>query len=313
VTGAAAKVYDVAIIGGGPAGLTAGLYTSRGRLTSLLIEKGITGGQIVNAELVENFPGFPEGIGGYDLGELITRQATRYGLETTNAEVTGLEVAGAARAAHKIVHTTEGDFTARSVILAGGSNPVTLDVPGESRLTGRGVSYCATCDAAFFRDQPVSVVGGGDAAITEALHLVKFASGVTVIHRRDKLRASAILQERAFAEPAMQFAWDSVVTEIEGKDFVEALRLSNVREGSDSSLAVAGVFVAIGFRPDTDYLKGIVELDATGHVVTNEKMETGVPGILAAGDIRYNSARQAVTAAGDGATAAIFAERYLSE
>ncbi|MEE8353787.1 MAG: thioredoxin-disulfide reductase [Dehalococcoidales bacterium] len=309
----AAKVYDVVIIGGGPAGLTAGLYTSRGRLTSLLIEKGITGGQIANAELVENFPGFPEGIGGYDLGELITRQATRYGLETTNAEVTGLEVAGAAKAAHKIVLTTEGNFTARSVILAGGSNPVTLDVPGESRLTGRGVSYCATCDAAFFRDQPVAVVGGGDAAITEALHLTKFASGVTVIHRRDKLRASAILQERAFAEPAMQFAWDSVVAEIEGKDFVETLRLRNVREGGDSSLAVAGVFVAIGFRPDTDYLKGIVELDATGHVVTNEKMETGVPGILAAGDIRHNSARQAVTAAGDGATAAIFAEKYLTE
>ncbi len=307
------RVYDVVIIGGGPAGLTAGLYTSRGRLASLLLEKGITGGQIVNAELVENFPGFPEGIGGYDLGELLTQQASRYGLETTFAEVTGLEITGAARTAHKIVHTTEGDFTARSVIVAGGSNPVTLDVPGEGRLTGRGVSYCATCDAAFFRDQPVAVVGGGDAAITEALHLTKFASGVTIIHRRDKLRASPILQERAFAEPTIQFAWDSVVAEIEGKDFVDALRLSNLREGGDSSLAVNGVFVAIGFRPDTDYLKSIVELDPTGHVVTNERMETGLPGILAAGDIRHNSARQAVTAAGDGATAAIFAEKYLNE
>ncbi len=309
MTETAAKVYDVVIIGGGPAGLTAGLYTSRGRLTSLLIEKGITGGQIVNAELVENFPGFPHGIGGYDLGELLTQQASRYGLETTNAEVTGLEV----KAEHKIVHTTNGDFTARSVILAGGSNPVTLDAPGESRLTGHGVSYCATCDAAFFRDQPVAVVGGGDAAITEALHLTKFASAVTVIHRRDKLRASAILQERAFANPKVEFAWDSVVAEVEGKDVVESLRLSNVHQGPDSSLAVDGVFVAIGFRPATGYLEGIVELDATGHVVTNEKMETGVPGILAAGDIRHNSARQAVAAAGDGATAAIFAEKYLAE
>jgi thioredoxin reductase (NADPH) len=303
------KTYDVIIVGGGPAGLTAGLYTSRGRLNSLLIEKGITGGQIVNAELVENFPGFPQGIGGYDLGELLTEQANRYGLETVIAEVTAL----ALEADLKTVTTTDGDFTARAVILAGGSNPVTLDVPGEARLTGRGVSYCATCDAAFFRDQAVAVVGGGDAAITEALHLTKFASSVTVIHRRDALRASRILQERAFAAPQISFAWDSVVAEVEGKDFVDSLKLRNVASQSESPLAVAGVFVAIGFRPDTGYLKGIVELDATGHVVTNERMETDVAGIMAAGDIRHNSARQAVTAAGDGASAAIFAEEYLSK
>ncbi len=309
MTEATTKVYDVVIVGGGPAGLTAGLYTSRGRLTSLLIERGITGGQIVNAELVENFPGFPEGISGVDLGDLLSQQASRYGLETVNAEVTGLELSDGA----KTVGTTDGSFTTRSVILAGGSNPVTLDVPGEGRLIGRGVSYCANCDAAFFRDQPVAVVGGGDAAISEALHLTKFASSVTVIHRRNALRASAILRERAFAEPTINFAWDSVVTEVEGKDFVDAIRLSNVRDGGDSSLAVNGVFVAIGFRPDTDYLKGIVELDASDHIVTNEKMETDVAGILAAGDIRHNSARQAVTAAGDGASAAIFAEKYLTE
>ena len=278
MTEATTKVYDVVIVGGGPAGLTAGLYTSRGRHTILLIERGITGGQIVNAELVENFPGFPEGISGVDLGDLLSQQASRYGLETVNAEVTGLELSDGA----KTVGTTDGSFTTRSVILAGGSNPVTLDVPGEGRLIGRGVSYCANCDAAFFRDQPVAVVGGGDAAISEALHLTKFA-------------------------------WDSVVTEVEGKDFVDAIRLSNVRDGGDSSLAVNGVFVAIGFRPDTDYLKGIVELDASDHIVTNEKMETDVAGILAAGDIRHNSARQAVTAAGDGASAAIFAEKYLTE
>jgi thioredoxin reductase (NADPH) len=175
------------------------------------------------------------------------------------------------------------------------------------------VSYCATCDASFFREQPVAVVGGGDAAITEALHLAKFASGVTVIHRRDQLRASRILQERAFAEPLIDFRWDSIVEQIEGKDFVEGAAVRNVKTGAQFMLGVTGVFVSIGFRPDTDYLKDILPLDDIGHIVTNEKMETGVPGILAAGDIRHNSARQAITAAGDGATAAIYAEKYLTE
>jgi len=301
--------YEVIIIGGGPAGLTAGLYTARARLNSLLIEKMVVGGQIVNAERVENYPGFPDGISGFELGQLMHQQAAKYGLKTVTAEVTGIEL----QEGQKVVKTTEGDFIAKTVIIAGGSKRQTLGVPGEEEFTGKGVSYCATCDAAFFREQPVAVVGGGNAAITEALHLAKFASKVTVIHRRHQLRATGILPERAFAEPSIEFLWDSTVERVEGEDFVKRLRVNQVPTGEKSALEVAGIFVAIGFKPDTDYLKGILPLDAVGHIITNEKMETEVPGILAAGDIRNNSGRQAITAAGDGATAAIYAERFLTE
>ena len=302
------RVRDVIIVGGGPAGLTAGIYTSRSRLDSLLTEKGLFGGQITNAEWVENFPGFPDGISGIDLGQQMHDQAARFGLETILAEVTGLEL----QENLKVVKTTEGDFTARVVILAGGSERQKLGVPGEEEFTGKGESYCATCHAAFYRDQPVAFAGGGNAAITEALHLAKLTSKVTVIHRRDQLRATKILQEKAFAEPKIDFAWDSVVEKVEGKDFVHGLRLRNVKTDQHSDLEVAGLFVSIGFRPDTDYLKGLLALDDVGHIITNEKMETGIAGIFAAGDIRQNSGRQAITAAGDGATAAIFAEKYLT-
>lgn len=301
--------YDVVIIGAGPAGLTAGLYASRARLNSLLIERGLVGGQIANAERVENYPGFPEGIGGPELGQLMHQQATQYGLKTVIAEATGIEL----QKGQKLVKTTEGDFIARAVIIAGGSKRQTLDVPGEEEFTGKGVSYCATCDAAFFREQPVAVVGGSDAALTEALHLAKFASRITVIHRRRQLRATRILQERAFAEPKIEFRWDSTVEKIEGENSVKRIGLNQVKTGEKSALEVAGVFISIGFKPDTDYLKGILPLDAVGHIITNEKMETEIPGILAAGDIRQDSARQAITAAGDGATAAIYAERFLTE
>ena len=301
--------YDVLIIGAGPAGLTAGLYASRARLKSLLIERGLFGGMMAEAERVENYPGFPEGISGFELGQLMHQQATKYGLKTVIAEATGIEL----QDGQKVVQTTEGDFIAKAVIIAGGSKRQELGVPGEKEFTGKGVSYCATCDAAFFRDQPVAVVGGGDAAITEALHLAKFASKVTVIHRRHQLRTSGILQERVFSEPKIEFLWDSTVAKIEGEDFVKRLRLSQVLTGEKSALKVAGIFISIGFKPDTDYLKGILPLDTVGHIITNEKMETGVPGILAAGDIRSNSARQAITAAGDGATAAIYAEKFLTE
>ena len=301
--------YEVVIIGGGPAGLTAGLYASRARLKSLLLEKGLVGGQIVNAELVENYPGFPEGISGVELGQLMHQQATKYGLKTITSEVTGIELQGE----QKIVKSTEGDFIAKAVIIAGGSERYKLGVPGEEEFVGKGVSYCATCDAAFFRDQPVAVVGGGNAAITEALHLTKFASRVTVIHRRNQLRASRILQEKAFSEPKIEFLWDTVVEEIEGKNVVKRIRLRQVVTGGKSALDVAGIFISVGLKPNTDYLKGILPLDASGHIITNDKMETKIPGIFAAGDIRYNSARQLVTAAGDGATAAIYAEKFLTE
>ena len=301
--------YDVVIVGGGPAGLTAGLYASRARLNSLLIEKGLVGGQIANAERVENYPGFPEGISGLELGQLIHQQATKHGLKTLLAEVTGIEL----ETRQKVIRTTEGGFTAKAVIIAGGSERRKLGVPGEEKFTGKGVSYCATCDAAFFRDQPVAVAGGGDAAITEALHLTKFASRVTVIHRRDQLRAGRILQEKAFSQPEIEFRWNSIVDKIEGGDSVERIGLRDVKTGAESTLEVAGIFISIGLRPNTGYLKDILPLDASGLIITDGKMETKVPGIFAAGDVRHNSARQAITAAGDGATAAIYAEKFISK
>jgi len=303
------KEYGVIIIGGGPAGLSAGIYTARARLSSLLVEKGIIGGLITDAEVVENFPGFPEGISGYDLTQLMYQQATKFGLETLTAEVTGIELEGE----QKIVKTSEGNLIAKAVIAASGTERVQLNVPGEKEFTGRGVSYCATCDAAFFTDQTVALVGGGNAAITEALQLTKFASKVTVIHRRDELRATRIVQEKAFTEPKIEFLWNNIVERIEGEDVVKRLRLRNVVTGEESTLDVSGVFVSIGFKPNTDYLKDILPLDAAGYIVTNEKMETEIPGIFAAGDIRRSSIRQVIAAAGDGATAAIYAEKFIGD
>jgi len=301
--------YDVVIIGGGPAGLTAGLYASRARLNSLLVERGLVGGQIANAERVENYSGFPEGVSGIELGQLMHQQATKYGLKTLLAEVTGIEL----QEGQKVIRTTEGDFMAKALIIAGGSELQKLGIPGEEKFTGKGVSYCATCDAAFFREQPVAVVGGGDTAITEALHLAKFASRVTVIHRRDQLRASRVLREKASSQPKVEFRWNSIVEKIEGGDLVKRIRLRQVKTGEESALEVAGVFISIGLKPNTDYLRDILPLDATGLIITDEKMETKIPGIFAAGDIRCNSARQAITAAGDGATAAIYAEKFISK
>ena len=302
-------IYEVIIVGGGPAGLTAGLYSSRAGLTSILIEKGIFGGQITYAEHVENFTGFPQGISGQELGEKMHEQARKHGLKILTAEVTGLEMQGEM----KLVKTTEGDYTGRTVIMAGGAVRRKLGVEGETRLTGRGVSYCAVCDSAFFRDQRVVVVGGGDTAITEALHLAKFASNITIIHRRDQLRAGHVLQEKLRSEPKIDFLWDTTVTAIEGADMVERIKLLNVKTGQGAEMEVSGVFVSVGTNPDTEYVKTLLPLDESGYIITNEKMETPVPGIFAAGDIRHNSARQAITAAGDGATAAIYAQKYLTE
>ena len=309
MTAKAKKEYDVIIIGGGPAGLSAGIYTSRARLNSLLIERGVVGGQIADAEMVENYAGFAEGISGVELGQLMQQQAAKYGLNTTIAEVTGLEL----KKDKKVVKTTKGDFTAKAVIIASGSERGKLGIPGEKELTGKGVSYCATCDAPFFKEKPVAVVGGGDVAITEALHLTKFSSKVILIHRRDQLRATRIMEERARAEPKIEFLWDTVVEKIEGEDVVKKLILRQVKTGKKSTLDVAGIFIATGFKPNTNYLKDFLPLDKTGFIKTNDRMETEIPGIFAIGDIRLNSARQAITAAGDGATAAVNAEKILSQ
>lgn len=298
--------YEVVIIGGGPAGLTAGLYTSRAGLRSLLLERGAFGGQIVNAPLVENYPGFPEGVSGADLGSLMHQQATKYGLETVTAEVTGVKLGKPYR-----VVAGKRSFEAGAIIIAAGSEYRKLGVPGEEKLVGHGVSYCATCDGFFFRQREVAVVGGGDAAITDALELVQHATKVYVIHRRDQLRAGQVLQQRALAEKKIEFIWDTVVEEIVGEPLVKALKLRNVKTNKLSTLEVAGVFVAVGLKPNSQPFADILKLSKTGHIVTDELMATSAPGLFAAGDIRKQSARQIASAVGDGATAALSAFNYL--
>jgi len=300
--------YEVIIIGGGPAGLTAGLYTSRAGLKSLLVERGPLGGQMVNTTLVENYPGFPEGIAGSELGSLMHRQALRYGLEVVTAEVTGI-----AQGQSYGVATTEGSFEVGAIIIAAGSEYRKLGVAGEERLAGRGVSYCATCDGFFFRGREVAVVGGGDTAITDALELSQLVSKVYVIHRRDQLRAGQVLQERAFAHPKLEFIWSMVVEEVLGEKVLEGLKLRNVETGQQSILKVDGVFVAIGLTPNSQSFFNILETDDAGYIVTDETMTTSAPGIFAAGDIRRNSPRQIAAAVGDGATAALSTFKYLQE
>jgi len=302
------KVYQLIIIGGGPAGLSAGIYAARSRLDTLLIEKAGLGGQILNAEWVENYPGFPQGISGAELGSLMSQQAEKYNLPTAFAEVEGIEVRGE----EKILKTSEGQYRAKAVIIAGGSEYSKLDVPGEEEFRGRGVSYCAMCDGAFFKDEVVAVVGGGNVALNDALFITKFASKVIVIHRRDQLRATKVLQERALANPKMEFIWDTVLESIKGDSQVRELQLRNVKTGGKSNLSVSGVFIAVGLKPNIEYLRGLLSLSDGGFIPVNGNMETEVPGIFAAGDIRAGSIRQVIAAAGDGAIAAIAAEAYIS-
>ncbi len=297
-------------MGGGPAGLSAAIYAARSGYSTLLVEKAFPGGQIANASHVENYPGFADGVSGMELGQLMHRQAEAQGAETLMAEVTAL-TPGAPGLPHKVV-TSEGDMDGVTVIIATGSRYRLLEVPGESELTGKGVSYCATCDGPFYRGKKVAVVGGGDTAITDALELTHFASEVTVIHRRDELRASAALQTKALNTAKIKFAWNSVVESVEGDPLVSTLRLRNVKDDIISELAVDGVFVAVGSVPSTGFLGETVPLDDSGCVVTNDVMETSIAGVFAAGDVRHNSARQVITAAGDGATAALSARRYIS-
>jgi thioredoxin reductase (NADPH) len=301
---------DVVIIGGGPAGLAAGLYASRARRCAVMLEKNVIGGQIALTSTIENYPGFPQGVDGFDLAGAMLKQAEMYGLKTIYVAAESVEKDGE----YFVVKTGEGDFHTKTVIATGGALHKKLGVVGEERLIGRGVSFCATCDGALYREKEVVVVGGGDAAIDEALFLARYASNVHVIHRRAQLRATPVLQERAFAEPKIDFTWDSVVSEVlGGMDAVTGVRLRNLVTGKESEMAIAGVFVFIGQTPSMEYLKGMVAMDETGHVIVNQWMETSVPGIFAAGDVRSNAARQIVSSAGDGATAAIRADQYVSE
>ncbi len=301
--------YDIVIVGAGPAGLAAGLYAARSRRTTLLLEKNVTGGQIALTAAVENYPGIHE-INGFDLGQTMQQHAEKYGMETVYTAVNEIVQNEDRRYS---LRTAEGGFIAKAVILTTGADYNRLSVPGEDRLTGYGVSYCATCDAAFFKDQEAVVVGGGDAAMDEGLFVARYASKVTVIHRRDRLRASAILQERAFREPKMTFMWNTVVESIDGAEMVESVHVRNVQSGEEADFPTAAVFIFIGQTPNTSFLDGFVDLDPGRHIIVNAWMETSRPGVYAAGDVRNSSARQVVSSAGDGATAAIRADHYISE
>jgi thioredoxin reductase (NADPH) len=305
------EVRDVIIIGSGPAGYTAALYAARARLNPLVFEGSVTsGGALMNTTDVENFPGFPDGVLGPDLMDSLRKQSERFGAELVTDDVTEVDLS----ASPKVVKAGSDTFLARSVVVATGSSYRELGIPGEKRLSGHGVSWCATCDGFFFRDQDIAVVGGGDSALEEATFLTRFARSVTVVHRRDALRASAIMQDRARANPKIRFAWDSVVTEVVGEDRVAGIRLQNTKTGEESFIEVSGIFVAIGHDPRSELFTGQLELDDEGYLVVDQpSTRTKIPGVFAAGDVVDHTYRQAVTAAGSGCAAALDAERWLAD
>lgn len=302
-------MYDVIIIGSGPAGYTAGIYTGRSSLKTLLIAGTVGfGGMLVNTTTVENFPGWPEGVQGQDLMEQMREQCERFGTEIVYEDATAAHLDGDV----KTVTTDEGSYQAHTVIIATGSGYRTLDVPGEERLAGHGVSYCATCDGFFFRDKPIMVVGGGDSAMEEATYLTHFGSSVTVVHRRDQLRASQAMQERAFADPKVQFKYNSVVESINGEEQVESVTLRNVLTDETETLDIAGIFIAAGHIPRNELVKDQLKLTPQGNIwVNSPTTATSLAGVFAAGDVTDEIYRQAVTSAATGCKAAIDAERYL--
>ena len=303
-------MYDVIIIGGGPAGLTAGLYTSRGKLKSLLIEKGLTGGLVTTTEWIENYPGFEEGITGVELARKMEKQATKFGLEIVQGAVDRVSLNDKIK---QIVLDDGTQYEAKAVILSTGAHPRNLKVEGEDEFRGRGVSYCATCDGAFFKEEKIAVAGGGDSAVQEAIYLTKFAEKVYVIHRRDKLRAEKILQERAFSNPKIEFVWDSVIEKMTGQSGVEAIHVKNVKTDEKSAIDVHGVFIYIGYNPNTEFLAGLANLDQDNFIITDGSMATNAPGVFGAGDVRAKNVKQIATAVGDGSIAAISVEKYIEE
>ncbi len=305
------EVRDVIIIGSGPAGYTAALYAARARLNPLVFEGSVTaGGALMTTTDVENFPGFPDGVLGPDLMDAVRKQAERFGAELVADDVTEVDLT----VSPKVVRVGGDTFLAKTVIIATGSSYRELGIPGEKRLGGHGVSWCATCDGFFFRDQAIAVVGGGDSAMEEATFLTRFARSVTVIHRRDALRASKIMQDRALANPKIRFAWDSEVAEVVGEDRVTSLKLRNVKTGEQSTLEVSGVFVAIGHDPRSELFADVLATDADGYLLVEQpSTRTAIPGVFAAGDVVDHTYRQAVTAAGTGCAAALDAERWLAD
>ncbi|MBP7526462.1 MAG: thioredoxin-disulfide reductase [Syntrophorhabdaceae bacterium] len=300
--------YEAIVIGGGPAGLTAGLYLMRGGIKTVLLEKVLPGGAPLNTGRVENYPGFPEGISGRELMERFAAHAKAFGLPVREfSEVQNVSIEGT----RFTVTVNDATFDSAGIVVASGTEPAKMGIPGENELIGRGISYCATCDGMFFKGLEVAVIGGGDSAIEEALSLANIVGKVYVIHRRDSLRAQKILQERAFRNPKMEFLWNRRPVEIAGEDQVERLVIEDTETGRREDLPVSGVFVYVGYRPDTGFLGDLVERDPAGFIITDEGLGTKTPGLYAAGDIRKKTLRQISTAVGDGAQAAVSLERYV--
>lgn len=300
-------VYDTIIIGGGPSGLSAGLYASRSRLDTLLIEKAKFGGQIVTTDELDNYPGSLEPCTGATITDRMRKQAEEFGTKIVKDEVVDVELTGEI----KVVKCKKETYEAKTIIIATGAHPRLSGFKNEIELRGKGVSYCATCDADFFTELDVAVIGGGDSAITEAIYLTKFADSVTVVHRRSELRAAKSLQEKAFKNPKIKFIWDSVPVEAIGDEILEGLILKNVKTNETSTLKVDGCFVFVGYLPISDLFKGKVKMNDRGDIITDQDMRTDIPGVFAAGDVREKSLRQVITAAADGAIAATTAEAYI--
>ncbi len=302
-------IFDLIIIGGGPAGLTAALYAGRARLKTLLIEKALLGGMASTTYHIENYPGFPHGISGMDLSRHFEEQAKKFGADFYYGEVSGLSV----KPDRKIITIENRTIEARALIIASGTETKKLGVPGEDQFHGRGVSYCATCDGPFYREKNIVVVGGGNAAVEEALYLTRFANKISIIHRRDKLRADRVLAEQALNDPKIFVIWDSQVEEILGADRIEKIKVKNLKSGNSSYLAADGIFIYVGATPNTTIANGLIDADKEGYIKTDEAMRTSVAGIFAAGDVRSKTLRQIITAAGDGAIAADSARSYIEE
>jgi len=299
--------YDLVIIGGGPAGITAGLYAARARLNVILIEKIVPGGQVLITDWVENYPGFPDGISGPDLIQRMTDQVKRFDLKIENNEVTSVDLSEPV----KKITLNDRAITTHTIIIATGASPKKLEIPGEDTFSGKGVSYCATCDGPFFKDRVVAAVGGGDTAVQESLFLTKFAKKVYLVHRRNQLRAATILINRVMENDKIEFVWDSVLTSINGLTHIENITVQNIKTGDMTTLAVDGCFVWVGLIPNTQFLSNAVKLDETGFIIADLNMETSVPGVFAAGDVRVTSIRQIATAVGDATVAAFSAEHYI--
>lgn len=302
------KNYDIAILGAGPAGLTAGLYAGRGGLKAAIIEKMMPGGLVANTERIDNYPGFPEGISGFELAQRMEQQAKKFGAEILSAQADSVS----AQDKYQLIKLSDGSTVkSRALIIATGAFPKTLGVPGEKELLGKGVSYCAVCDGAFFKNQPVAVLGGGDSAVQEAIYLAGLASKVTIIHRRDALRAADSIQKIAVANKKIDFAWSKDILAIEGSGQVSGVRVMDKETMKEEVISVFGVFIYVGYKPNSDLVKGIVKTDEQGYIITNNNMATSVPGIFACGDIRQKLVRQISGAVGDAATAAIAAQQYI--